>query len=171
MRAFLLGFVAAFVILPIAALGYFRLGLAEVPSDAEPPAWEKALMSSAVRASIRRSTTGIQAPPSRGEEALVEGGKLYFNGCMGCHGEPGKPQEDLSHYPRVPQLPQAGTQFSEPETYWIVKHGIRDTAMSAYGPFYSEKEMWALASFLHQINHLPPGALERIRTKKAAVSP
>ena len=168
MKTFLLGFVAAFVVLPVAALGYFRLGLAEVQSDATPPAWETQLMRSAVHASVRRSAAGIQAPPQDNvDDAMVQGGKLYFNGCAGCHGEPGKPGEDLDHYPRVPQLPQVGTQYSEPELYWIVKHGIRHTAMSAYGPFYSEKQLWAIASFLRRINNLPPGVLERIQAKQS----
>jgi mono/diheme cytochrome c family protein len=166
MKFFLLGFVGAFIALPIATLGYFRLGLGETPSDATPPAWESQLMRSAVHASVRRSAAGIQAPATDNiEEAMVRGGKLYFNGCLGCHGEPGKPGEDLDHYPRVPQLAQVGTQYSEPELYWIVKHGIRNTAMSAYGPFYSDKEMWALASFLGRINNLPPGVLDRVQTK------
>ena len=39
--------------------------------------------------------------------------------------------------------------------------------MSAYGPFYSDKEMWALASFLRRIDNLPPGVLERIQARKA----
>ena len=166
MKAFSLGFVAAFLVLPVAALGYFRLGLAGVQSDATSPAWESQLMRSAVHASVRRSAAAIQAPHADNvEDAMVQGGKLYFLGCAGCHGDPGKPGEDLDHYPRVPQLPQVGTQYSEPELYWIVKHGIRHTAMSAYGPFYSEKELWALASFLRRINNLPPGVLERIQAK------
>jgi mono/diheme cytochrome c family protein len=98
---------------------------------------------------------------------MVEGGKLYLNGCAGCHGQPGKPGEDLDHYPPVPQLAQVGTQYSEPEMYWIIKHGICNTAMSAYGPFYSDKEMWALASFLRQIDNLPPRVLDRIQPKQA----
>ena len=168
MKTFLLGFIAAFVVFPIGALGYFRLGLAEVQSDANPPAWETQLMQSAVQASVRRGAGGIQTPPSGNvEENMVEGGKLYLNGCAGCHGKPGKSGEDRSHYPRVPQLAQVGTQYSEPEMYWIIKHGIRMTAMSAYGPFYSDQQMWALASFLRQINNLPPGMLERIEPKKA----
>ncbi len=168
MKTFLLGFVAAFIVLPLAALGYFRLGLAGVESDATPPAWESHLMRSAVHASVRRSAAAIQAPPQDNvEDAMVQGGKLYFNGCLGCHGEPGKPGQDLDHYPRVPQLAQVGTQYSEPELYWIVKHGIRNTAMSAYGPFYSDKEMWALASFLRRIENLPPGVLERIHAKQS----
>jgi thiosulfate dehydrogenase len=169
MRPFLLGFIAALVILPAVFLGYFRLGLAETASDARPPALETRLMHDTVHASVRRSASALQAPtPESLEDSIVEGGKLYFLGCMGCHGEPGKAGEDISHYPRVPQLPQVGTQYSEPEIYWIVKHGIRMTGMSAYGPFYSEKQLWQIASFVRRINNLPPGALEKIQTKNAS---
>jgi mono/diheme cytochrome c family protein len=168
MKAFLLGFIAALLLLPIASLGYFRLGLAEVRSDTRPPAWESQLMHSAVPASVRRRASEIQPPaPGNVEDAIVKGGKLYLNGCAGCHGTPGKPEEDLSHYPRVPQFAQVGTQYSEAEIHWIIQHGIRNTAMSAYGPFYSDKEMWALASFLRRIDSLPPGLMERIQTKTA----
>jgi mono/diheme cytochrome c family protein len=171
MKTFLLGFVTAVVILPIAVLGYFRLGLAEIRSDTKPPAWERYLMRTAVHASVHRRAAPLQAPSQdNADEAMVQGGKLYFNGCLGCHGEPGKPGEDLDHYPPVPQLAEVGTQYSEPEIYWIVKHGIRNTAMSAYGPFYSEKEMWSIASFLRRINNLPPGMLDRIQAKKSSDS-
>jgi mono/diheme cytochrome c family protein len=167
MKTFLVGFIAAFVVLPATVFGYFRLGLAGTRSDAIPPTWEMWVMQSAVRASVRRGAKGIQAPlPGNIDDAMVEGGRLYLNGCAGCHGTPGKPSEDLSSYPRVPQLPQVGTQYSEPELYWIVKHGIRNTAMSAYGRFYSDKQLWALTSFLRRINNLPPGVLGRIQTKQ-----
>ena len=169
MKTFLLGFIVALVLLPACGLGYFRLGLAETRSDANPPAWETSVMRSAVHASVRRSAARIQASlPGNLDDAIVEGGKLYLNGCAGCHGTPGKPSEDLSSYPRVPQLPQVGTRYSEPEMYWIIKHGIRNTAMSAYGPFYSDKDLWDLASFLRRIDHLPPGMVDGILAKKAA---
>jgi mono/diheme cytochrome c family protein len=168
MKTFLLGFTAAFLILPLSTVAYFRLGFAEVPSDASPPAWESRLMRSAVHASVRRSAAQIPvAPLGDIAEATIEGGKLYLNGCAGCHGEPGNPEQDLSHYPRVPQFAQVGTQYSDAELYWIVKHGIRMTAMSAYGPSYSERELWALASFVRRIDHLPPDTLEHIHPKKA----
>jgi len=169
MKTVMLGFLAAVVLLPACTLGYFRLGLAETSSDANPPAWEIFVMRMAVHASVHRSAADLQAPlTENADEATVEGGKLYLNGCAGCHGTPGKPGEDLSSYPRVPQLPQVGTHYSQPEMYWIIKHGIRNTAMSAYGRFYSDKGLWALTSFLQQINHLPPGMLDRIQAKKAA---
>jgi mono/diheme cytochrome c family protein len=172
MKTSLLGFIAAFLVLPAGSVAYFRLGFAEVSSDASPAAWEIRLMHSAVHASIGRSAAQIPtAPPGDLEEALVEGGKLYLNGCAGCHGEPGKPEQDRSHYPRVPQLAQVGTQYSDAEVYWIVKHGIRMTAMSAYGPFYSDREMWILASFVRRIDKLPPGTWERIQARKTPGCP
>jgi hypothetical protein len=30
--------------------------------------------------------------------------------------------------------------------------------MSAYGPFYSEQQLWSLSAFVHQINNLPRDA-------------
>ena len=45
-------------------------------------------MRSAVRASVRRNAAGIRAQsPDNVDEAVVEGGKLYLNGCAGCHGD------------------------------------------------------------------------------------
>ena len=152
MKTFLLGFIAAFLVLPAGAVAYFRLGFAEVPSDASPAAWEIRPMHSAVHASIGRSAAQIPvAPPGDIEEALIEGGKLYLNGCAGCHGEPDKPEQDRSHYPRVPQLAQVGTQYSDAEVYWIVKHGIRMTAMSAYGPLFRHRTAALKHGFSHPV--------------------
>ena len=54
---------------------------------------------------------------------------------------------------------RTGTQYSQPELYWIVKHGIRMTGMSAYGPFYSEQQLWSLAAFLHDRPVLAAGGI------------
>jgi mono/diheme cytochrome c family protein len=148
-------------------MAYFALGFSQIRADAKPSSLETAILQSAVRASVRRSAAAIPNPPAANDDALVAGGKLYVAGCQGCHGELGGPYEqDRDHFPPAPELPHTGTQYSEPELYWIVKHGIRMTGMSAYGPFYSEKQLWSLAAFLRRIEKLPPGMIEKIRTKK-----
>jgi mono/diheme cytochrome c family protein len=63
-------------------------------------------------------------------------------------------------------LPNVGTQYSEPEIYWIVKHGIRMTAMSAYGPFYKEDQLWAIAAFIRRIDKLTPAEIQAIQPPK-----
>jgi mono/diheme cytochrome c family protein len=149
-------------------MAYFALGFSQIRADAKPSSLETAILQSAVRASVRRSAAAIPNPPAANDDALVAGGKLYVAGCQGCHGELGGPYEqDRDHFPPVPELPHTGTQYSEPELYWIVKHGIRMTGMSAYGQFYSEKELWSLAAFLRRIEKLPPEMIAKIKMKTA----
>lgn len=167
MKNFLLGFVAAIVILPVGAIGYFCMGFADAQSDVAPSALESRMMGAAVHAAVARSAAKLAAPIAD-DDMLVKGGKVYVEGCQGCHGELGKPSgEDHSFYPRVPQFPYTGTQYTEPQIYWVVRHGIRMTAMSAYGRFYSEEQLWSIAAFLRRIRSLPPGVAERILAKSA----
>jgi mono/diheme cytochrome c family protein len=167
MKNFLLGFVAAIVILPVGAIGYFCMGFADAQSDVAPSALESRMMGAAVHAAVARSAAKLAAPIAD-DDMLVKGGKVYVEGCQGCHGDLGKPSgEDHSFYPRVPQFPYTGTQYTEPQIYWVVKHGIRMTAMSAYGRFYSEEQLWSIAAFLQRIRSLPPGVAERILAKSA----
>lgn len=167
MRSFALGFLAAMVILPGGWMVFFVLGLSPINADSVPSAVETAVLQSAVRHSVQRNAANIPSPRTAKEDALVEGGKLYVAGCAGCHGAlGGRLREDHDSFPPIPQLPHVGTQYSEPELYWIVKHGVRMTSMSAYGPFYSEEQLRSLAAFLRRINNLPPGVLDKIRSKK-----
>jgi mono/diheme cytochrome c family protein len=165
MKNFILGFVAMIAVLVIGLLGYLRLGLAEVRADMHPPALETRLAQFAVKASVRRSAAMLQNPLQPTDETLIAGGKAYLNGCAGCHGKPGKLRDIFLGYPPPPQLFFTGTQYSEPELFWVVKHGIRNTGMSAYGPFYSDEKMWTLAAFVKRANNLPPAVLEGIQSK------
>jgi mono/diheme cytochrome c family protein len=167
MKNFLLGFVVAIVILPVGTLGYFCMGFADAQSEVAPSALESRMMGAAVAAAVARSAAKL-AVPIADDDMLVKGGKLYVRECQGCHGEVGKPfEENRSSYPRIPQLPYTGTQYTEPQIYWVVKHGIRMTAMSAYGRFYSEEQLWSIAAFLQSIRSLPPGVAERILARSA----
>jgi mono/diheme cytochrome c family protein len=167
MKNFLLGFATPFVLLPVAALAYFAVGIPGTRSDVHPPAWETAIMKPAVRAAVKRNAENLAPASAATEDSIIAGGKLYVMGCMGCHGELGKPfAEDHANYPPVPQLPNVGTQYSEPEIYWIVKHGIRMTAMSAYGPFYKEDQLWAIAAFIRRIDKLTPAEIQAIQPPK-----
>ena len=168
MKNFVLGFTVAILILPIGCLAYFAIGFSQTRADTKPSALETSTLQSAVRASVRRAAASVPNPPPANDDDLVAGGKLYVAGCQGCHGKlGGLYREDHELFPPTPQLPHTGTQYSEPELYWIVKHGIRMTGMSAYGPFYSEKELWSLAAFLRRINNLSLGMIENIRPNKS----
>jgi mono/diheme cytochrome c family protein len=159
MKRFVLGFLTGGLLLIVCGLGYLNLGLADVAADAPTPAWATRWMFASVHASIRRSAPhDLKSPVPTGDETLIAGGKLYLNDCVGCHGAPGKPASTFgaTFYPPAPQLARDGTRYSEAEIYWVAKHGIRRTGMSAQGSSYSDAHLWLLATFISRITNLPP---------------
>lgn len=168
MKNFIVGVLFTLVVLVAGALLYLRLGFAEVRADIPASRFESALMHSAVHASVRRRAPEMPNPVPATDENLIAGGKFYLEGCAGCHGTPGKPDESSdSLYPRIPQLPTEGTEYSEAQIFWIVKHGIRYSGMFANGKFNSDEKMWTMAAYIKRIKELPPHVREEL-SKPAA---
>lgn len=172
MKSFFVGFLSGIAVLLLGALGYLRLGLAEMRGDIGPSTWESRLMYSAVHASVRRHTPEQPNPIVPTNENLIAGGKLYANNCAGCHGMPGKPSEDAgdSLYPPIPQLPKVGTEYSEAQILWIAKHGIRRTGMLANGKWIADKDLWTLAAFIKRMKELPPAVRTALEEKKPSTA-
>ena len=167
MKRFILGFVVTIALLPAGAIAYLRLGAAEVRADVAAPAWQSWLLHRAVRAAVRRSASGAPpSPPAHCDDELIAGGKLYLDGCAGCHGEPGRPPRRRAAFYFPPELAHTGTHGSASELFWIVKHGIRRTGMSAYGPFYADRQILAMVEFVRRMKELPPSVLEALRPQR-----
>jgi mono/diheme cytochrome c family protein len=166
MKNFILGFLATLVLLMAAVIGCLRLGAAEVRADVAAPAWQRGLMQLAVHASVRRRASKVRSSMPSTDADLIAGGKLYLDGCDGCHGRPGGPRRKRVLFSPPPELAYAGTQYSEPELFWIIKHGIRRSGMSAWGITYSDKQLWTLAAFVARMKNLPPSVLDAIQPKK-----
>jgi mono/diheme cytochrome c family protein len=168
LRRFVSGFVTGGFVLTLCILGYMWVGLAHVAADAPTSAWQARWMFSAVHASIRRAVPAdLKSPTPADDESLIAGGKLYLNDCVGCHGAPGQPPSEFgaTFYPPAPQLARDGTPYSEAQIFWVAKHGIRRTGMSAQGPYYSDQKLWLLAGFIHRITSLPPQVRAGIEEK------
>ena len=156
MRNFLYGVLFTLVVLAVGAIGYLRLGYAEVAGDLPPGRMEKGLMFGSVHASVRRRAPELPNPIQATDENLVAGGRIYLNECSGCHGTPGK-AEDISGslYPPIPQLPQTGTDYTESQIFWVAKHGIRLSGMFANGKWDDDKKLWTVATYIKRIKAIP----------------
>lgn len=165
MKNFIVGAIAAIVVIFVGTLVYLGLGLAPVGADASPPAWEAGLMDSTVHASVRRRAPKMRNPLPSSDETVIAGGKIYMNDCIGCHGAPGGPASKFgaTFYPPAPQFPLIGTQYSDAEVFWVAKHGVRRTGMSGQSPYYTDTELWSPTPFITRITNLSPNVLHGIQ--------
>jgi len=115
------------------------------------------LMETVRERSITVRALGIKIPPLNDPKLIMSGGADYAEMCAGCHLQPGVKDVLLrtGMYPQPPDLTQK--RRSDPaQTFWIIKHGIKMSAMPAWGATHDDQEIWALVAFLQQLPRLTP---------------
>jgi len=83
---------------------------------------------------IKHHSRNIVAPADLNDpKRLAIGAGLYTEMCSGCHLGPGLEKSEMSQglYPPAPELAR-GTDRSAAEQFWIVKHGVKLSAMPAW---------------------------------------
>ena len=85
------------------------------------------------------------------------GAGLYNEMCTSCHLAPGMEASDLSKglYPQAPELAR-GTNHTAAEQFWIIKHGIKLSAMPAWGQSHTDDLMWDMVAFLRKLEKMSP---------------
>jgi thiosulfate dehydrogenase len=172
-RGFVLGVVTALVALALCIYLGIEAGLVPANADVKPSRLERWMAHTSLEASLRREAPAGPNPVALTDENLIAGIRLYAANCAVCHGgwngEPSKIA--LGIYQRPPQLAKDGVE-DDPEgvTYWKVDHGIRFTAMPAFGRTLDDEQIWQLALFLKHMDALPP-LPRRAWARVAASSP
>ena len=88
---------------------------------------------------------------------LQSGAGLYTEMCSGCHLAPGLEKSEISQglYPKAPELFRE-SQRSAKEQFWIIKHGVKLTAMPAWGKTHSDELIWDMVAFVRQLPKMTP---------------
>lgn len=155
---------------PLAAAGIAALIVATVvltagwldlsASTPHPQGWA-ALLHAVFRRSTAHHAADIVPPASFGSPRQVEKGAAYYGQiCARCHGAPGFGQNPvaLSMTPRPQYLPHEVAKFSPSELFWIVKHGVKYSAMPAWPVQDRDDEVWSVVSFLKKMPTMTPTA-------------
>lgn len=110
------------------------------------------------------------AAPSLDDPALIKlGAEHYQEMCTGCHLAPGMGDSELRDglYPKPPNL----THFAPrpAEAFWIIKHGIKLTAMPAWGKTHDDQKIWAMVAFLQKQPRMSVDEYRRLTADAAGV--
>lgn len=108
--------------------------------------------SISVRASGIKSPADLNAP-----KRIASGAGLYTEMCSGCHLAPGLEKTEMSQglYPQAPEL-WRHADLSAGEQFWAIKHGIKMTAMPAWGRTHSDELIWDMVAFVRQLPKMSP---------------
>ena len=141
----------------VAALALFiELGGYNVAADAPHTAPVRTFLDTVRRRSIAARAAGIVLPRDLGSPQRIQAGAgLYGEMCATCHGGPGLEKTELTQglYPQPPDLAR-GSALTPAQQFWIIKHGVKMTAMPAWGRTHPDPLIWDMVAFLQRLPHL-----------------
>lgn len=158
MRKFVLGVFAVLLVELLAAAVVLGFGLVPMEASQQPSAAETRIAARALTASVQRRARTLSNPVQVDDDALMNGMILYKMSCANCHGAPGDAGNvyGRSFFPPVPQFAAQHPRRSEAELYYLIKHGVRNTGMAAWGNVMDDEQAWKIAAFLSRLDSLPP---------------
>ncbi|MDQ3287593.1 MAG: c-type cytochrome [Pseudomonadota bacterium] len=146
--------------LMVAGLGvlFVALGLVSIAADRGHWPLTEDVLRITMNHTVRMRTLRSQAPALDQPALVLKGAGHYATGCMPCHGAPGQDRSLLvfGMVPEPPVLSEVVPTRDPSELFWVVKHGLRYTAMPAWPSQQRDDEVWAVVAFLHALPGMSP---------------
>jgi len=155
---------AALALVAIGAGLFVVSGSYNIGADDRHTALVSALITELRERSIAVRARAVALPADFGAAANVAAGaRRYALDCSGCHLAPGVSRSDLRRglYPHPPNL-AAGQPPDPRRAFWIIKHGIKMSAMPAWGATLEDPAIWELVAFLEQLPAMDPEDYQRL---------
>ena len=166
MVKFLVGIVVGIGLVVLASYLFITRGGIFMGTDTKPLPLEETIASAAITASIGKSADD-SSPLPEDETNLLAGAKIYMQACAGCHGRLDQaPGRSKGFYPEPPHLLPPGkgvTSAPVGATHWVVKNGIRFSAMPSFNQKLSDSEIWQVSLLLRNANKLPSSVQDSLR--------
>lgn len=149
--------VAATVVTVLLAV-FLYSGLYNIGADAPHTRIVYAMIDNLRDRSIAVRARNISVPADLNSPTrIATGAGLYAEMCSGCHLAPGMEKTEISQglYPQAPEL--AGAPRHTPEQkFWMIKHGVKMTAMPAWGRTHNDDLIWDMVAFVDKLPTMSP---------------
>ena len=129
---------------------------ADVPHT-QPVYW---LLETARERSVAVRARDIVVPNDLDDANRISKGRI-FGDVQWRHLAPGMERTEISGglYPRAPEL-RRGTDLTPAEQFWIIKHGVKQTGMPAWGVTHDDELLWDVVAFVRKLPELTPEQYE-----------
>ena len=157
----------ALLALALALLGagaFIESGVYNIGADDHHTKWVLVMIEQLRERSVGVRARSLEVPALQDPARVAAGARRYEALCVGCHLAPGLFKSELRTglYPHPPNLAQQAAR--DPRTaFWTLKHGIKMSAMPAWGKTLDDAALWDIVAFLEQLPALTPQAYEALR--------
>jgi mono/diheme cytochrome c family protein len=105
----------------------------------------------------------IDAPNLGDPKHIAAGAQHYAALCIGCHLAPGVTKSEIRAglYPHPPNLAEENIDDIQ-RAFWIIKHGIKMSAMPAWGKTLNDAAVWDIVSFVRQMPMMTPETYQQL---------
>jgi mono/diheme cytochrome c family protein len=169
---FFWGAVVALVVLALGGLAVVWTGAYNVA--ATDPHWGPVrwALSTTMANSVRARADAEAAGPFEGAQA-EQGFKAFDAMCVQCHGAPGVKPDPWAKglRPDPPDLSEHAGHWNRAELFWIVKHGIKMSAMPGLAPTHEDAEIRNIALFVERLPEMSADDYAARRSAAAAPGP
>ena len=150
------------IVAVVGTIGYAYSGIYNIGADVHHSKPVLALIHTLRERSIEVRAQHITVPDLDDPQLILKGAGQYAAMCTSCHLKPGVRNSELRAglYPRPPNL----TRFkpNPRAAFWIIKHGIKMTAMPAWGLTHDDATIWSMVAFLQKMPDMTPAQYQDI---------
>jgi mono/diheme cytochrome c family protein len=139
-------------VLAIGGAAFVGSGAYNIGADDHHTKIVLALIEQLRERSIAARSNSIDAHYVEDPVRIAAGARHYAALCVGCHLAPGVTQSDIRPglYPHPPNLAQEELQQAQ-RAFWIIKHGIKMSAMPAWGKTLNDADIWDMVAFIRKM--------------------
>jgi len=158
------GLAAALVVAALVLAAGLASGLYDIGADAHHTRVVLALIEVLRDRSIAVRAQALAVPPLADAARISAGARRYTALCAQCHLAPGVTQSPLRPglYPHPPNLAQQQPGGDARRQFWIIKHGIKMSAMPAWGRTLDDAAIWDVVAFVQRLPQLSPDDYQQL---------
>jgi mono/diheme cytochrome c family protein len=149
--------------LALGAAAFISSGIYDIGADDHHTRVVLALIAQLRDRSIMVRARAIEVPEVAEAGRIAAGARRYATLCVGCHLAPGVTKSELRRglYPYPPNLSQQDPPEAR-RAFWTIKHGIKMSAMPAWGKSLDDAAIWDLVAFVRKLPVMAPETYQQL---------
>ena len=152
-----LGIAFSVVAAAIGVAAFIGSGVYDIGADDHHTKLVTEIIETLRERSISVRADGIEVPRLEDPAIIAAGAAHYSTLCVGCHLAPGVTKSNLRPglYPHAPNLAQEDLSDTR-KAFWTIKHGIKMSAMPAWGKSLDDATIWEIVAFARELPTMSP---------------